>query len=280
VGPPLAKPEHELPSFGRAVIAFVGGAVMMAIFFGSTVATLIENKSLSIRFWKIGFWTVVAAGETAAWRLKWLAVPVSVAVLWGGNVIVRSIRRNPEKFIGLRPARIGLSAAVTVLVLIAALIALTVPTRLRHRQWAIEAQTAARGYAIVRAMMTYRDLHGTFPSQDELIGSLSTLPDPDGSIADALHFVDANAYQSTTALASGPSVKARPMLARGSALRNTQSKANLDPQGVPFTSYRLRLLGEHRILSDADDIVIMDGVINQVSELPLPLNTSTRPNPR
>jgi type II secretory pathway pseudopilin PulG len=279
VGPPLAKPEHELPSYGRAAIAFVCGAVMMVSFLGSTVATLIENKSLSVRFWRIGFWTIVAAGETAAWRLKWLAVPISVAVLWSANAIVRSIKRDPEKFIGLRPARIGLTAAITVSVVIATLIAITIPTRLRHRQWAIEAQTEARGYAIIRAMMTYRDLHGTFPSQDELITSLRTLPDPDGSIADALHFVDANGYQPTTTLASGPSsVKARPMLARGSALRNTPSSTSADPPGVAFTSYKLRLSGEHKILSDADDIAIMDGVINPTSELARPpLATSARP---
>src|SRR2546425_6331231 len=75
VGPPLARPEHELPSYGRASIAFASGVLMSIAFLGSTVAALIENKALSLRFWTIRFWAVVAAAETAAWRLKWIAFP-------------------------------------------------------------------------------------------------------------------------------------------------------------------------------------------------------------
>src|SRR5260370_38205115 len=104
-------------------------------FLVSTIAALIENTGLSLRFWTVRFWTVVAAGETAAWRLKWLALPVAVVVLWSGRRLVRSIKQNPGKLIGLRVARNGFANAAVVTVLFATLIGITVPSRIRARRY-------------------------------------------------------------------------------------------------------------------------------------------------
>src|SRR5204863_661705 len=90
VGPPLAKPEHELPSFGRAALAFIIGTVMFVTFVGLLIAAFIENKSA------FGFWTLVTAGQVAAWRVKWEALFISVIALVVAGRILRSIRQNPR----------------------------------------------------------------------------------------------------------------------------------------------------------------------------------------
>jgi hypothetical protein len=265
VGPPLARPEHELPSYGRASIALAGGVVMSVGFLSSTIAALVEKNGLSLRFWTVRGWAVVAAGETAAWRLKWLALPVAIAVLWSGGRLVRSIKQNPVKFIGLRVARIGFANAAVVTILLATLIGITVPARLRQRRYAIEAAVYARGYTLDRAFREYLALHGTLPEREDYIKELRTLPDPYGSIAEALRFVDPNGYQATT----GPfASRVKPLVQRGGALRNTATKVIADPPGVSFTTYELRLPSEHRLFGGDDDFVMRDGMIMKASEAP------------
>jgi hypothetical protein len=267
VGPPLARPEYELPSYGRASIAFATGVVMTIAFLISTIAALVESKGLPLRFWTIRFWSVIAAGETAAWRLKWAALPIASVVLWTSARIIRSIKADPKRFIGLRAAKMGFGNAVLVTVLFAALIGITVPARFRQRQYAIDAAIYARGYTLDRAFREYLELHGTLPEKEDYINQLRTLPDPDGAIAEALRFVDPNGYQATT----GPfASKLKPLVQRGGALRNTSTKAIADPPGVAFTSYVLRLPSEHRIFGGDDDYVVSDGLITKVSETPSP----------
>ena len=266
VGPPLARPEYELPSYGRASIAFASGIVMSLGFLISTIAALVENNGLSLRFWRVRFWSIVAAGETAAWRLKWMALPVTIAVLWSGARIIRSIKADPHKFIGLRAARIGFTNAAVVTILFATLIGITVPARLRQRRYAIEAAIYARGYTLDRAFRQYLELHGTLPEKEDYIKELGKLPDPDGSIAEALRFIDPNGYQATT----GPfaSTKVKPLVQRGGALRNIATKIIADPPGVSFITYELRLPSEHRLFGGDDDFVMRDGLIMKASEVP------------
>ena len=271
VGPPLAKAEHELPSFGRAAIALAAGVAMFGAFVGLLIATFIDKKP-----GPIGFWTLATAGEIVAWRVKWMALPVAVLVIWASAQIARSIRRNPTRFIGLRAARIGLVASSVVTVMIATLIVITIPDRLRQRQYGIEAAMAARGYTLHRALLEYRDLHGTFPTdQDKYIEALRTLPDPDGSIAEALRFVAPNGYDASAQVAVAPA-KAKPLLPRGGALRNVNTSANPEPPGVSFTSYRLRLPSEHRFLGSDEDFILVDGVIKKASEVSSSSSASSR----
>src|SRR5438128_10047595 len=87
VGPPLAKAEHELASYGRAVIAFGSGAVMAVGVLIAIVAALVENKGAWLRLSNI-----LTAGEVVAWRLKWVAFPVAISVLWIVARLIRSIK--------------------------------------------------------------------------------------------------------------------------------------------------------------------------------------------
>ena len=167
-------------------------------------------------------------------------------------------------------------AAATITVLIATLIGITVPERLRQRRDALEAAVHARGYALHRAFLEYRELHGTFPTDpDKYADALRTLPDPDGSIADALRFVEANGYQAGAQVAAA-STKVKPMVARGVALRNVNATTNPETPGVSFTTYELRLPSEHRLLGSDDDFIMRDGVIYKESDLKSTSSTSSR----
>ena len=218
---------------------------MFSTFAGLLIAALLENKSA------LGFWAIVTAGEIAAWRVKWEVLFASIIVLWSGARIIRSISQNPARFIGLLPAQIGFGGALAVAVLVAALIGITVPERLRQRQYSIEAAMYARGHTLHRAFLEYRDLHGTFPpDRDKYVEALRTLPDPDGSIAEALRFVDPNGYSATATLAAA-STKTKSLVVRGVALRYANTPANPEPaSAMSFTSYKLRLPSEHRFLAD------------------------------
>jgi hypothetical protein len=258
VGPPLAKAEYELPSFGRASVAFASGLAILATFVGLLIAVLVENK---LR-WP-GFWTIVSAGEVAAWRVKYAAIPIVIAVIIVSAKLTRSIKLNPSHHIGLRAARFGFSSAITVAFLMATLIGITIPVRLERRQWGIEAAAYARGYTLHRALLEYRDLHGTFPTDpDKYADALRTLPDSDGSIAEALRFADPNGYSATTQLAA----KSKPLVARGTAFRNVSLTPTSEPAGVSFTSYELRLPSEHRLFASDDDFILKDGVVMKASD--------------
>lgn len=263
VGPPLATAEHELASYGRAVIALAGGVVMSAGLLVATVAALVENNGV----W-LSLSNILTAGEVAAWRLKWVALPIAIAIVWSGARLTRSIKKDPGRFIGLRTARAGFVAAMVATAMIAGLIGITVPERLRRHQWSIEAATNAPYYTLARAQLEYRDLHGTLPSQDELVKQLSTLPDPDGSIAEALRNLDVSGYELRSTVIAAASTKSKSLMPRGSAIRNAATGA--DPatdRGVSFTSYKWRLPGEDKILNNDDDLILQDGLIQRVSEL-------------
>jgi hypothetical protein len=271
IGPPLAKAEHQLRSYGRAAIASASGAAMAVGFLGLVTTTLIQFKGFPFHPSSI-----LSAGEVAAWRLKWVALPIAIAVLWSSARIVQSIRKNPERFVGLRAARAGFAASIVATLMVVTLIGITVPERLRRHQWGVEAGINARGYTLARALMEYRALSGTLPSQENLVKELSTLPDPDGSIAEALSHIDPAGYQASTMLAAA-STKSKVLVPRGGAIRN--ASAVIDPatdRGVSFTSYELRLSpGEDKIPNTDDDLVMADGIIMTVSELRLSSKTSS-----
>ena len=271
VGPPLAKAEHELPSYGRAVVVSAGGVVMTGVFLAAVIGTLVEFGGFPPRFGSI-----IKAGEVAAWRLKWVALPVALLVLWSSARIIQSIKANPARFIGLRAARLGFTASALVTVMIATLIGVTIPVRLERRQWAIEAAANAPCYTRARALLEYRDLHGTLPAQEDLVKELGTLPDPDGSIAEALRNLDVSGYEAGSVVAA-TSAKSKSLVPRGSAIRYAATA--VDPatdHGVSFTSYKWRLPGEDKILNTDDDVILQDGLITKVSDLPSSSPTQTR----
>ena len=260
VGPPLAKPEHQLVSFGPAVLAALGGGLMLTGILASTSVVWIVSKGAAL---SVG--TIIAAGQTAAWQLKWISVPVAIAAIWGGSRSLRTIRKSPVAFGGLRLARGGLSAAILATLLVGTLIGVTVPERLRRREWAKQAAVNAHGYTMHRALLQYRERHGTLPPRDELVQRLRTLPDPDGSIAEALNYVDVSGYEATSVMAAAaPTTKPLP---RGGALRTVSLNTTADSPTVSFTNYELRLPGQDKKLNTEDDLMVRDGLILTLSEL-------------
>ena len=259
VGPPLAKPEHQLVSYSGAGLTAIVGGVMGLGFLASTVVAWITKMDAVPRFW-----TLVSAGETAAWELKWVALPLAVAGVWIGNKTLNAIKMAPGQFGGQRIARAGYAAAIVTTLLVGTLIGITVPGRLRHHQWALEAAQNKPAYTLSRAILEYRSLHGTIPPQEDLVLQLRTLPDPDGSIAEALRLIDVNGYQPTSVLAAaGPKTKT---LARGGAIRNASLSTTPDPPAVSFTNYELRLPGPDKKLNTDDDLIVTDGLVMTASE--------------
>ncbi|HKR00934.1 MAG TPA: hypothetical protein VJT09_09685 [Pyrinomonadaceae bacterium] len=253
VGPPLSRPVRELPAYGRALFVGVMGGVMALTFLVTTIIAIFERSPVSLRFWSI-----MGAAETAAWRLKWIAIPATIVALWLGSLICRSIRRAPHRFTWGRLAQGGLWSVITVAILIATLIGITVPERLRQREQRQEAAIYAQGYTIQRALLDYRAQYGTLPAT---LGDLRNLPDKDGSIAAALLGIDGNAYSPGADLASLPKKKTRNL--RGSALRNASLRSTDDaPEGgFSFTKYELRLPGADNKPGTEDDWTMRDGLI-------------------
>lgn len=264
VGEPLPLPEHQLPSYGRSLLITVVGVLMVLVFATQTVIALLSRPPVSF-----GFWAWMAAAETAAWRLKWAALPVTIVVLWATRKIYRSMLQEPERFCGLRYARCGLTATVTIPVLIAVLIGVTVPERLRHRQLGVEAGILALGYRYDRALSDYRAKYGRLPDD---MRDLRQLPDPDGSLAAALNQFKpewfATAYKP---MGADVAAKQKPVTLRGTVIRNASLNAPADEplsEGLSFTNYTLRLPGADNLMGNEDDWIVRDGVVSRVTEPP------------
>ena len=267
VGEALPRPEHELPSFGRSLLLTVVGALMVLSFLTQTIIAYVQKGPASI-----SFWALVAAAETAAWRLKWVVIPVSILVLWAGRKIYRSMMADPERFCGLRYARSGFVASAFVPALIVLLIGVTVPERLSQLDRSVEHGFYARGYRIDRALLDYRTQFGTLPAD---LKDLSRLTDSDGSLAAALSGVDATAYKATADLASLPAKKS-PQLRGAVIMKASLSNAadDLPSEGVSFTNYELPLAGKDKLLGTEDDLIVRDGIIYKASEA---VRRSTKP---
>jgi hypothetical protein len=270
VGEALPKPEHELPSYGRSLVLFVMGALLVLVFATQTFVALTQFSARGAKS-NLAFLSMIpfdpsswlAAGETAAWRMKWIAVPMAILVFWFGRKLYQSIAASPDRFCGVRYARRGLYASAAVPVLILILIGLTVPVRLEHRQWGIEAQQRPYIHRIDRAFDEYREAYSTLPSD---VGDLRRLPDPDGSLAVAMQNLDLSGYRPSAELAAVPDKKL-PQL-RGAVIRNASSGTADDAPGerLSFTNYELPLPGPDRIMGTEDDLIVRDGVTYQASE--------------
>jgi len=280
VGEPLPKPEYELPFYGRSLLLAVTGALMVLAFLTETIIAFFQRPRGSF-----GFWSWVAAGETASWKLKWIALPVTIIVLWGTRKIYASMLRTPERFCAMGYARSGLLASAIVPLLIALLIGITVPERLRQHQRALEAASYADGYTYDRALRLYRTEFGRLPAElNDLIRAVNQrqLPDPDGSIISALNRLDsqtsATGYTPRADVAALPKQGPRPL--RGAVIRKASINTVPDDtlaEGLAFTNYELRLPGPDKVTGTDDDLIVRDGVITKVSEDPIrnPPSTSS-----
>jgi hypothetical protein len=247
-------------------------------FLSLVIATLVQFRGFPLRVSSLisllNLSTILSAGEIAAWRLKWVALPIAIVAIWSSARLVRSIKNSPDRFIGLLPARAGFAAAIIATLMVATLIGVTVPERVRRHEWAVDAGYYAQAYTIQRALLEYRVLHGTLPTGDDLVKGLSTLPDPDGSIAAALRNMNPTGYQPNSVVAVA-STKSKP-LGRGTALRFATTSANADPPSVSFTNYDLRLPGPDKLLNTDDDFLVYDGLVIKASDLPA--SSATKPS--
>ena len=289
VGEALPKPERELPSYARSLALVVTGFLIWIAFitqfgvaFAQNVPTLKTYRE-AFRAWlsvAAHFWVWIAAGETAAWRLKWAAIPVTLLLVFGSRKIYRSIVAAPARFCGRRHARAGYFASLAVPAMILVLIGVTVPARLEHRQIGIKAGEDAHAYRIDRAFDEYREKFGGLP--DSLTDLTRRLPDEDGSLAAALKSIDASGYRPGAELAAVP--KQKPQTLRGAAIRNASIAGADDSitERLSFTNYELALPGPDKQMGTDDDQVLRDGVIYKASDMPrhagaaVPLGKSIR----
>ncbi|HEX8137629.1 MAG TPA: hypothetical protein VF544_08575 [Pyrinomonadaceae bacterium] len=269
VGEPLARPEFELPAYGRALLVGSMGLLLLLSFSLSTAFALFEQTPV-----QIGFWPLISAAETAAWRLKWFALPLSVLALWGGLLVYGSIRRERVRFAGHDFARSGLGASALVMVMIVTFIGLTVPERLRQRQRGIEAAIEAQGYTLQRAFLEYREQYKTYPTS--LKDLQEGLADPNGLIASALSNIDPSTYKPSANLADASTAKQRPM--RGAALRRVSASTTDDTvnEKISFTNYEVRLPGADKIPNTDDDWLMRDGLFIRPTRS-APVSSETTP---
>ena len=239
----------------------LSGSLVVLVFVVQTLIAFFQRTPDSY-----GFWNWVAAGETAAWRLKWLSIPVLIATFWLGRKLYRSILLQPERFCGVKYARNGLFASATVVMLIGLLIGITVPARLEHRKLANEAAFRADGYVIERAFTEYKIKYKTYPA--EVSDLLERLPDPDGSLAAALSTIDSSAYRPSADVAAVTTEKSRRL--RGAIIRNASLSSATDDTpagGLAFTNYVLRLPGEDKITGNDDDWIVRDGMVMRLADV-------------
>ena len=277
VGPPLARPEKELPSYLSALGVGAASALLLVAFLANTAVSFFAQKPVPA----FDFWNVVAAGETAAWRLKWLALPLSFAVIWAGARVTARIMREPRRFTGLRVATAGFNLSVVLAVGLTVLIGLTIPERLRQRERGLEAAKNVEGYEAIKVLYEYRARFNSFPATAE---DLRKLPDPDGSVARLITTMSSEAYEPQSAIAAlppattpaktsatraGANVPIRPV-----ALR-TAVGADVSGEALSFTNYKLRLPGKDKTLGTEDDLMIRDGVIIPAPPLPQPASRTS-----
>jgi hypothetical protein len=251
----------------------VMGSLMVLVFLIQTIVAMAQRSTrgatsnlAAFSMVPLDFWSWVAAAETAAWGLKWVMIPLALFVIFAGRKIYSSIRQTPTRFCGVRYARNGYAASLAVPLLVLILIGITVPERLRQRQRGIAAGINANIYRTDRALVEYREKFGTLPSD---FRDLNRLPDADGSLAAALKNIDASGYTVNSEVAAVPTKKPQPL--RGAVILKASSSTAVDEPlggGLSFTNYELPLPGPDNLKGTDDDLLVRDGVIIKVSDLP------------
>jgi hypothetical protein len=265
VGEALPKPEHELPSYGRSLVLTIFGALLGLVFLTQTLSALAQTSGRGAKsnlallsMIPVDWHPWLAAAETAAWRLKWVAIPVTILVFWFGRKLYHSVMDSPDRFCMLRYARRGYIASMAFPFVILLFIGITVPDRLTQRQIGIEAGLNAQAYRIDRAMVEYRVSFGTLPDS---ISDLNRLPDADHSLAVALRNLDGSGYRPSAELAAVPKQKQQKL--RGAVIRNA-SISGADESitdRLSFTNYELLLPGADKVLGTEDDLILRDGIV-------------------
>lgn len=276
VGPPLARPERELPAYALTFGVGAGGAALALLFVISTLFALFGRKAATL-----GLWDVLFAAETAAWRLKWLALPLSLLAVYFGERVVRRASREPLRHAGAQFARAGLALSALVAFASFALVGVAVPEQLRLRHEAAVAADNVDAYESVRVLLEYQQQYGSIPANSD---DLAKLPDPEGTVARAAGMIKAGRYEPDAAIASLPSAAA------GGAAGRRGMSVSMRPAGLRrgeempaerlvFTNYTLRLPGRDKRLGTDDDLFVRDGMIGRppAEEAPAPRGAAGAP---
>jgi hypothetical protein len=271
VGPPLARPEHELPGYGPAFVVGATGTLLFVSFVATIVASLFDRESFSLEPGNL-----IRAAETAAWRLKWSALPAGVVAALVSSRLYARMRREPSRFIGARVAQAGLALTALTAVTLVALIGVTIPERLRQRELGLRAAENALLYAGDQALARYRTRFGTYPAT---LADLRRLDDPDCSLASVLAAMGPGEYKPEADLASlstPTGVKGRGSRRAAGARVRTASARNTDDlpgAGLALTNYELLLPGRDKLLGTDDDLRIRDGLIVEGSSRAVAVET-------
>jgi hypothetical protein len=258
VGPPLAPPERLLPSYGHAFAVCAAGLVLLTAALSATVGSLLQFEEFAL-----DAKTLLRAAETAAWRLKWTALPGGVLLVVLCEWLYARMRREPSRFVGHAYARAGLAAVATVTLALFVLIGVTVPERLRMRELGKRAAENAVLYETDLALARYKKRFGTYPAA---LTDLRRLEDPDGSVARLLAVIAPGEYKAETDLASlsaGRSAKSRRGRRVSALAARAAGSADTIDAGIALTNYGLTLPGRDQVLGTADDLYIRDGRIRE-----------------
>ncbi|HVF66552.1 MAG TPA: hypothetical protein VM914_02735 [Pyrinomonadaceae bacterium] len=255
VGPPLARPERELPGYGHALAVCAAGFVLLAVFAFAVVAALLQRETFAL-----GADILLRAAETAAWRLKWTALPLALLLSLVCAKLYARMRREPARFVGHAHARVGLALVFAVAVALTTFVGVTVPERLRVRELARRAAENALLYETDIALDRYKRKFGTYPAT---ISDLRRLEDPDGSVARLLDVIAAGEYKPETDIASLATGRAKARSKRrGTVIRARASNSDDLPGGsIVLTNYEVTLPGRDLLLGTDDDLYIRDGLI-------------------
>lgn len=258
VGPPLARPRQELPSYAYAIAAVAAGIVLVSAFAVAFVSTLLQFELETLAAFDAQMLWRVA--EKTAWRLKWTALPLSLVAVWLCARFAGAVRREPARFAGLRYVRVGLAASAVVFASLVTLIGVTVPERLERRRLALRAADNALLYASDQLFSEYRKRFDTLPAS---VADLRKIDDPDCTYARIIAEIELGDYKPETDLASlSPQIersrKTRRARVRTAAARSTD---DLPDANLSLTNYELVLPGRDKILGTEDDLRIRDGLI-------------------
>ncbi|HEX7176846.1 MAG TPA: hypothetical protein VF240_16410 [Pyrinomonadaceae bacterium] len=269
VGPPLPRPERELPAYGHAFFSAALGLLLASAFVVATALALFERDAFAL-----GLGALLAAAERAAWRLKWTLLPAAFIAAWACARLNRHMRRAPSRFVGHGFARAGLALSCASALALALFVVASVPERLRRRELGRRAGEEATLYATDRVLFAYRARFGTYPSAP---ADLRRLPDPDGSVAATVALLQSGSYAPEAEVASlAPKGRGR-RRAAAPRLRSVSARGRDDSAGagLSLTSYELTLPGRDKVLGTADDLRLRDGVPLKAGDPPRRLATPT-----
>ncbi len=255
VGPPLARPERMLPGYGHALAVCAAGLLMASALAGSTLGALLQLDEFAL-----DPKTLLRAAETAAWRLKWTALPGGLALsalcVWA----YARMRRAPSRFVGHAQARAGLALTFACALLLPLLVGVTIPERLRMRELARRSAENAILYETDLVLARYRKRFGSYPAA---LTDLRRLEDHDGSVARLLSVVAPGEYKPEADVASLTSgrPKSRTRRRAGGLTARAAGSDDSTDAGLSLTNYALVLPGRDKLLGTDDDLYIRDGLI-------------------